>query len=179
MADHVKISKRGRGKMNSGIQALSRDQSFETFYRAEFSRVFAAVCAMSGARDMAMDSAQEAFTRAYARWGRLSGEPWAAGWVMTTALNQLRRQLKRSQREQRHATVARRMESDPSHEDSSNVVEILKQLPARQQEAAVLFYFADQSVTSIAAAMGISEGSVKTHLSRARAQLRRLLEENR
>lgn len=49
-------------------------------------------------------------------------------------------------------------------------------LPARQRECVVLHYFAGLSDAEIASDLGISAGSVKTHLHRARAALAHRLE---
>src|SRR5918993_4550152 len=52
----------------------------------------------------------------------------------------------------------------------------LAQLPGRQREAFILRYWEEFDVAETAAAMGCSEGSVKTHCSRAVHALARMLE---
>jgi RNA polymerase sigma-70 factor (ECF subfamily) len=62
-------------------------------------------------------------------------------------------------------------EAPPEHLERAQVVEIIEQeigkLPARQREAFLMRYWEELDVADTARAMGCSEGSVKTHCSRA------------
>ena len=53
----------------------------------------------------------------------------------------------------------------------------LEKLPARQREAFVLRYWEEMSVAETADSMGCSQGSVKTHCSRALRTMASLLEQ--
>lgn len=57
------------------------------------------------------------------------------------------------------------------------IEEALRKLPARQRQAFVLRYWEEMDVAAAAAVMGCSEGSVKTHCSRATHALAVLLKD--
>ena len=69
--------------------------------------------------------------------------------------------------------------SNDSLEAYTRLAEALQQLPARQREAFTLRVLEELDVGTTARVMGCSEGSVKTHLSRARDALSKQLEDFR
>ena len=69
--------------------------------------------------------------------------------------------------------------SHDGREAWERISEALRGLPARQREAFTLRVLEELDVADTARAMGCSEGSVKTHLSRAREALQKQLEEFR
>lgn len=162
------------GTLVHGEDMTAGDEGFDDFYKTSFDKVVSAVAAFGADPDEAFDIAQDAFARALVRWNRLRGEPWAEGWVMTTAMNLCRKRGRRLQRRFRgDETSPTYQETDLVH---AELILAIRRLPVRQREAVVLFYLADRPVSQVAELMKISEGAVKAHLSQARAKLRTRLE---
>jgi RNA polymerase sigma-70 factor (ECF subfamily) len=146
------------------------DEDFRAMYEREFPAVYRAVRLLCGDPALAEDATQEAFARALVRWKRLGRQPWVGGWVMTTALNVARRHQRR--REPIEADAAA---GEPDRDAELDLRAEVRRLPPRQQEAVALHYLLDLSVADVATVMGCDGGTVKTHLSRARAALGRAL----
>lgn len=147
------------------------DLDFREFYSVSFSRVNAAVRAYCADADVAHEATQEAFARAFARWKRVRLMSSPEAWVTTTAFNVGRRHFKR-----RRPTVDREGRVEGPTADRIDLLTILRRMPARQRQAIVLHYLMDCPVLTVAELMGLSEGTVKNHLHKGRAALRRALE---
>jgi RNA polymerase sigma factor (sigma-70 family) len=94
-------------------------------------------------------------------------------WVAAVALNQTRSGWRRTmaERRARHRMPQRAGVQAPPSEDHLEVARALSTLPRRQREVAVLRYLLEMTTTEVAAALGIGEGTVKSSLARARAQM--------
>jgi RNA polymerase sigma factor (sigma-70 family) len=138
-------------------------------YEAEFANVYRTVLLMCGDRSIAEDATQEAFARALARWRRLADASWAAGWTTTTAINVARRQLRSRPIIHMQPTV------DADRDATLDLRVAIEHLPSRQKQAIALHYLMDLTIADAAAAMGCDEGTVKTHLARARSTLSGIL----
>lgn len=69
---------------------------------------------------------------------------------------------------QEHSTRTENPENSSLRAQTLHAIEIeIQELPARQREAFLMRYWEELDVAETAAAMGCSEGSVKTHCSRA------------
>ena len=126
---------------------------------------------------------QDAFVQLHLRWRRLHDPDKAPAWLRSAVLNGARSRLRHLEVRRRHAPDGAEGVGYESAEDaalarssSDRMVAALRTLPARQREAVVLRFYLDLSEAEMAAAMGVSAGSVKTHLHRGLAALETRIE---
>ena len=151
-------------------------QRLETFVRAEYPRVVAAVGYACGDRAAAEDAVQEVLARLLQR--ELEVENLRA-WVAASAMNLVRSGARRRGAEGRAVErLLRRPTSAPAppQEVGDTVLPLLRSLPLRQRQITALHYLLDMSVAEVATTLEVSEGTVKTQLHRARDALRARLD---
>jgi RNA polymerase sigma-70 factor (sigma-E family) len=154
-------------------------QEFSSFYTASKDDCLRIVLVNVGDRQLAEDLVAEAFTRAWTSWRKVREHPVPRAWVVRTALNA---HVSWWRRRRRELTV-----DDPTAltglEDSrlarsadlgldQALVAALRMLPLRQREVITLRVFFDLDTDATAKLLGISPGTVGTHLHRALATLR-------
>ena len=135
-------------------------------------------------RDAAEDLVQEAFLRLARHGGRIDDESRAPAYLRSIVLNLARDHNRRGLVSLRHR-AARGRDIDV-HDDASDVLvrseehrrvlDAVRDLPVRQRDCITLRYFEELSIDQIAATLGVSPNSVKTHLQRGMAGLERRLE---
>jgi RNA polymerase sigma-70 factor, ECF subfamily len=133
-------------------------REFESLYEEEYQAVYRATYLLCRDPTLAADATQEAFVRALERWPRLRDKTWAGGWVVSTALNFVRRSLRR----RRVVDVA--VSDQPSDADATfDLWQRVRHLPLRQQQAIVLHYRLGLSQEETAMAMGLAPSTVRVH----------------
>jgi RNA polymerase sigma-70 factor (ECF subfamily) len=152
---------------------------FDDLFREHYWPMVRSLSVAYGDRETAADAVQEAFTRAYTRWRRISGYDNPAAWVRHVALNRLRDHFRHQQRGTKALTrlAGRAREVTAGPEPAEDVTPLLAPLPQQQRTAAALYYVEELSVREIAEAMHLSAGAVKYHLHAARAAMRERLGE--
>lgn len=136
-------------------------------------------------RDAAEDIVQEAFLRFARHAVRIDAIDKAPAYLRSIVLNLTRDHNRRGLVSLRHHAAAGRdvdVVDDVADrlvrsEEHRRVIEAVRQLPTRQRNCITLRYFEDCSIERIAATLGLSPNSVKTHLQRAMAALDRALAE--
>ncbi len=154
---------------------------FDDTFRRCYGPMVRTLAVAAGDREVAADCVQEAFTRAYVRWGRVSRLEDPAGWIRHVAVNRMRDHFRKVERGRRaYGRLAPRVTGTiPAPDEPSELFALLAGLSTQQRIAAALFYVDDLSVAEIASAMELSDGAVKYHLHAARKALREALERRR
>lgn len=153
---------------------MTDHDDLEALFSSHYPRLVRALSAVDGSSDLATDAVQAAFVQAYLKWRRISRYDDPAAWVRRVAVNRLRNEQRGRRRQL--AVVDRLAAAPPlpapgGDDLDPDLVDALRRLPRQQRLAVALHYVADLSVADVAAAMAVSEGTVKTHLHRARAEL--------
>lgn len=159
---------------------MELDPSFDAFVASGSARLLRSAYLLTGDRNHSEDLLQVALVRTAARWDVARGSPHAyAHRVLVNLLHDRRRNLSRRASEQPldafDERQARSFDGADALVDRIALASAVRRLPPRQREVVVLRFFADLSVVETAAAIGASEGTVKTHTSRALKSLRSAL----
>jgi DNA-directed RNA polymerase specialized sigma24 family protein len=72
---------------------------FDHFFADNYDQVVRSLTLAVGDRARAEDAAQEAFAKAYRRWPSVAQMERPVGWVLVVAMNQMKRWIKRAERE--------------------------------------------------------------------------------
>jgi RNA polymerase sigma-70 factor (ECF subfamily) len=149
---------------------VADERGFDEFYLVAFPRLHRQLTVMTVDAEQARDALQEAFARAWQRWGKVSRMDNPDAWVRTVAWR-----LCVSQHRRRMVAVAgnRRLVGREAHFDEQraqvlDVREALRRLSPDHRRVLVLHEMCGLSVAEIAEETGLAVGTVKSRLFRAR-----------
>ena len=145
---------------------VTEASEIERVYREVGSRLWWALLAYTGDREMASDAAAEAFARALAAPDTIR-DP--AAWVWRGAFRVATTLLRAPK------TTSGREASYEIDDRAADVMLALKRLPPKQRAVFVLFYLEDRPATEIAELLEMAPATVSVHLHRARRKLRAIL----
>ena len=145
---------------------VTEASEIERVYREVGNRLWWALLAYTGDREMASDAAAEAFARALAAPDTIR-DP--AAWVWRVAFRVATTLLRAPK------TTGERETGYEIDDRAAAVMLALKQLPQKQRAVFVLFYLEDRPATEIADLLGMAPATVSVHLHRARRKLRSIL----
>lgn len=161
--------------------ALRADDAVAALHREHYRNLVRMAGLLLHDRGASEEVVQDAFVQLHMRWRRLRNPDRAPAWLRSAVLNGARSRVRHQDVRRRHSPAPARTQE--SAEDSAlagdaheRMVDALRTLPARQREAVVLRFYLDLSEAEMATAMGVSTGSVKTHLHRGLAALQSRIE---
>jgi RNA polymerase sigma-70 factor (sigma-E family) len=125
---------------------------------------------MCGDWQLASDYVQDALIRVYRHWPRLRGDAEARSYarkaVVSVVIDAKRRRSSTELPVETVADVVGGPDETTRTADRDVLTRCLAQVPARQRACLVLRYYDDLSVSEVATALGISEGTVKSQTAR-------------
>ncbi|MBR2407586.1 MAG: sigma-70 family RNA polymerase sigma factor [Lachnospiraceae bacterium] len=135
--------------------------------------------------DTAEDIFQEVFIKVNANLAAFRGESSIKTWLLRITVNACKDYLKSaysrrvtmfSEEEETNIPAADTMDEIERKQDGEQIRNALLLLPEKYREVLVCLYYEERSVAETAKVLGLSEGTVKSRLSRAREKFRVILE---
>jgi RNA polymerase sigma factor (sigma-70 family) len=151
---------------------------FDALYRESFPTITRSVAWIVGDAEVAREIAQDAFVALLVHWRKVSRYDNPGAWARRVAIRDAIRVAKRDGTRPLFPPSERAVETDAASA-AIDVWRAVSTLPPAQRAAVVLHYLHDLPVAEVATTLGCSEGTAKTHLSRARHTLAARLGEER
>jgi len=164
-------------------------QEFSTVVTTHRPQIFRFLLASTRDVDLAETLTQDCFLKAHRNWGSFRGESSAMTWLMRIAINLQKDHWRNRRMQFWRQTRTNSVDLDeasewlPSGERSAEqqllarekvkqVWQSVEGLSERQRTVFLLRYVDELELSEIAQATGLSEGTVKAHLSRALGRVR-------
>lgn len=127
------------------------------------------------------DIAQEALLKAYMSFGKFEGRAKFSTWLFRIAYNCFYDKQAASVKSERvplgprHEEIAADDGRSERRFEYQDLYRAIGDLPEKEQTVILLFYMEEKSIREIESITGMPSGTVRSHLSRARAHLKNFL----
>jgi RNA polymerase sigma-70 factor (ECF subfamily) len=162
-------------------RARARDQeAFRMLVEANRDRAYGLALRILRSPSDAEEVAQDAFMRAWLALPQFRGESSFSTWLHRIVARRALDRVAMLKRRRAREIGIEAAETLPAGSGAANeervralrVERLVSELPESQRAVVTLFYYESRSVEQVAHALSMPTGTVKTHLSRARAKLR-------
>jgi RNA polymerase sigma-70 factor (ECF subfamily) len=161
------------------LQRGNHAGAFELVAERYGSKVYRLCVALLRNPAAAQDAAQESLIRVWKALPGYDGRAALSTWIYAITRNRCLSALERAREAlslsdeavQAEAEAIAATNSDNDAGTASTIRRLVDDLPESARRVITLFYFEERSVAEVAAMLGCPEGTVKTHLFRARAAL--------
>jgi RNA polymerase sigma-70 factor (ECF subfamily) len=182
----AEIEKTGPTDFELAQQAASGDiAAFEELYRRHFRRVYSLSLRMTGSPEEAEDLTQETFTHLYNKIGSFRGDSAFTTWLHRMTVNQVlmhfrRRKSRPEFTTEEGETPVQIVQGTENHNrmpivDRMILENAITKLPPGYRSVFVLHDIEGYEHGEVAGMLGISEGTSKSQLHKARLKLRELI----
>ena len=154
------------------------EADFERYFRARRDAIRRTAYLMCGDWHRADDHTQAAFVALHRHWRRVRDKGALDAWMRRTLMRAVVDESRRPWRRERFTddvVAVDKVVADPDVTTRHVLVDGLRSVPPRQRAVLVLRYLEGLDVAATAAALGCSEGTVKSQTSHGLAALRTAL----
>lgn len=148
---------------------------FDDVYRDNFSSVALVAGSAAGSWAAGEEVAQEAFAKAYERWGEVAGLDKPGAWIRRVAINLALNRRRSNEREGRAIDRLDRTVATGELDQNWHVWKSVQELPPTQRVVVVLHYHDGLPTAEIAELLDSSVSAVTTNLHKARTRLKTIL----
>ena len=161
------------------IRAANLEKAFELIMQRYESKVYRLCLALLRDHAQAQDAAQESLVRLWRALARYNDRAALSTWIYAITRNWCLTCLSSRQRTvslhetpvQAEVDAMAAPDVQGALEQGQVIRQMVEELPEMSRRIVTLFYFEEQSVALVAEALGLPQGTIKTHLFRARAAL--------
>ena len=172
------LERRARRDAPPAVDAVAASADFSHFYADNIDGLTRALTATLGDPQIAQEAAQEAMARACERWRKIGEYDNPTGWCYRVGLNWATSRWRKRRREVLDFSEVRHTaRPDVPLSLDDGLERALLRLPIDQRAVIVLRLVQDLSISEVADALNIAEGTVQSRYSRGLTRLRRDLEQ--